>query len=76
MRKLLIMGGLAAGAFVFAPTAPASAFLPGQTEILGAAAMMNDVIEIKRGKKARPPGWGRGRKVGWGGGKKPPGQRR
>jgi hypothetical protein len=75
MRKLLIVGGFAS-AFAFAPVLPANAFLPSQTEIIGAAATMNDVIEIKRHKHARPRGWSRGRKVGWRGGRTPPGQRR
>jgi hypothetical protein len=75
MRKLLIVGGLAASAFVFVPFSAANAFLPGQSEVAGAAAPMNDTVQVKRHKSARPPGWSRGRKVGWGGGRRPPGQR-
>jgi len=76
MRKLLIVGGLAAGAFLLAPVSGANAFLPGQTGVIGAAAAVDDVIQVKRKKKARPPGWSRGRKVGWRGGRRPPGQYR
>jgi len=75
MRKLLIVCGFAS-AFALAPAVPAHAFLPGQAEILGATAAMDDIIQVKRKKSARPPGWNRGRKVGWRGGRKPPGQRR
>ena len=76
MRKLFMVGGLAAGAFLCAPMSEANAFLPGQTEIIGAAGAVNDVIQVKRHKHARPRGWSRGRKVGWRGGSRPPGQRR
>ena len=76
MRKLFMVGGLAAGAFLCAPMSEANAFLPGQTEIIGAAGAVNDVIQVKRHKHARPRGWSRGRKVGWHGGRVPPGQRR
>ena len=75
MRKLLVVAALAAGAFLFAPVSGANAFLPGQTEIVGAAAVVNDVVQVKRHKSARPRGWSRGRKVGWRGGRRPPGQR-
>jgi hypothetical protein len=75
MRKLLMVGGIAAAVFAFAPISPANAFLPGQTEIIGAAATMDDVVQVKRRKHARPHGWSRGRKVGWRGGRVPPGQR-
>jgi len=50
MRKFLLACGFA-GAFAFAPVVPANAFLPGQTEVIGAAATVNDVIEIKRHKQ-------------------------
>ena len=76
MRKLLVVGGLAAAAFLFAPHSAANAFLPGQTEIIGAAGAMNDIVQVKRHKHARPRGWSRGRKVGWRGSSRPPGQRR
>jgi len=76
MHKLLVVGTLAAGALAFAPLASASALVPVQKEIAGAAAAMNDVVQVKRKKSARPRGWDRGRKVGWRGGRKPPGQRR
>ena len=76
MRKLLVVGGFAAGAFLFVPVSGANAFLPSQTEIVGAAGAVNDVVQVKRHKHARPPGWSRGRKVGWRGGRVPPGQRR
>ena len=75
MRKLLIAAGCA-GALALGATSSANAFLPGQTEIVGAAAAVNDVVQVKRHKHARPPGWSRGRKVGWRGGRVPPGQRR
>jgi hypothetical protein len=75
MRTLLVVGGLAAGAFLFAPVTPAKAFLPGQSQIVGAAAAVNGVVQVKRHKAGRPPGWSRGRKVGWRGGHVPPGQR-
>jgi hypothetical protein len=75
MRKLIV-SAFAAAAFLFVPLSGANAFLPGQTEIVGAAATTDDIIQIKRGNKARPPGWSRGRKVGWRGGRTPPGQRR
>ena len=75
MRKLLALGGLAASAFVFVPLSAANAFLPAQTHIAGTAAAIKDVVEVKRHKSARPPGWSRGRKVGWRGGRRPPGQR-
>ena len=76
MRKLLLVASLAAGALVIAPVTSASAFVPVQTEIAGATAAMNDIIQVKRKKTARPRGWDRGRKVGWRGGRTPPGQRR
>ena len=76
MRKLLVVGGFAAAAFLFAPMSGANAFLPGQTEIIGAAGAMNDIVQVKRHKSVRPRGWSRGRKVGWRGGRVPPGQRR
>ena len=76
MRKLLIAAALAAGAFAFVPVTPASAFMPIQAGIADAAATVNDTIQVKRKKHARPPGWSRGRKVGWRGGRTPPGQRR
>src|SRR2546430_2732401 len=76
MRKLLVPGTLAAGALAFAPFSSANAFVPAQAHIAGTAAAMNDVVQVKRKKTARPRGWDRGRKVGWHGGKTPPGQRR
>src|SRR2546423_14429515 len=76
MRNLRAVGGLAAAAFLLAPMSGANAFLPGQTEIVGAAAAVNDIVQVKRHKSVRPRGWSRGRKVGWRGGRVPPGQRR
>lgn len=76
MRKLLILGTFTVGALVFAPLSSANAFVPVQTQIVGTAATLNDVVQVKRKKTARPRGWDRGRKVGWRGGRKPPGQRR
>jgi hypothetical protein len=76
MRNVLVLGSFAAGVLVLGAYAPAGAFVPIQTEVANAAAAESDIIQVKRGKTARPPGWDRGRKVGWRGGRKPPGQRR
>ncbi len=76
MCKLLVVGALVAGVLSFVPFNSAGAFMPVQTEMAGVAAAMNEIIQVKRKKRARPPGWSRGRKVGWRGGRVPPGQRR
>ena len=75
MRKLLVVGALVTGVFAFAPFNSASAFVPVQTDIAATVAAINDVIQVKRHRHGRPPGWGRGRKVGWHGRGRPPGQR-
>ena len=76
MCKFLVAGTLMAGALTLVPIGSASAFPPVQTEIAGTAAALNDIVQVKRKKRVRPPGWSRGRKVGWRGGRVPPGQRR
>jgi alpha-tubulin suppressor-like RCC1 family protein len=54
---------------------PASASpLMSPLTALQAAAHDDDVVLVKRKGKARPYGWGKGRKVGWRGRGLPPGQ--
>ena len=80
MRKILLIA-LAACACALAALSSASAFVPAQSGITGAAATVDDTIAVKakrwkRHAKHRPHGWSRGRKVGWRGGSMPPGQRK
>lgn len=75
MRKLLIVAGCAS-ALASGATSSANALIPGQAGISETAAALNDIVQVKRHKNARPRGWSRGRKVGWHGGSRPPGQRR
>jgi hypothetical protein len=76
MRIFVLIGSLAAGAFVFATITPAAAFAPGLRALAAtyqaSAAVADQTVTLVAVK--RPPGWHHGRKTGWHGRGLPPGQ--
>ena len=71
---LKIAGLVAFGCLLATPASATPLKLSGN--LVGVAAYTDDVTLIKNKGKARPYGWGKGRKVGWRGGTVPPGHQK
>jgi hypothetical protein len=70
MGKILALAVLVG---LFAVPATATPLIPTSTAA-HAVVQGDDIIQVKRGGKARPHGWSKGRKIGWRGRGVPPGQ--